>query len=445
MTGSITADENKVREAAELGVAVAKKLGATAADAAASMDSGLSVSVRKGEVETLEYHQGQHFSVTVYSGQRKGSASSTDLGQQAIEEAVAAAIGIARHTSEDPCAGLPPSDRMATYFPDLDLYHPWALTAEEAIELAKLGEAAALGYDPRIKASDGATVNAFEGVSALANSHGFIGTKQGSRHNTSCTMIAEDANGMERDYWYSASRVPEDLEDIEEVGRKAAQRSVDRLSARQLKTCQAPVIYAAELARGLLGHLIGAISGGSLYRKASFLMDALDTAVFPEFVNIAEDPGIPRGFASRAFDSEGVQTVARDIVSDGVLRGFVLSNYSANKLGLQTTGNAGGVHNLSINSGELDREGLLKEMGTGLLVTELMGQSLNMVTGDYSRGAAGYWVEDGEIQYPVEEITVAGNLKDMFANLRAVGSDVDRRGSVFTGSWLMDTMTIAGQ
>lgn len=445
MTVSTSEDENKVRDAAQWAVDIAKQQGATASDAAASMDSGLSVTVRKGEVETLEYHKGQSFSVTVYCGQRKGSASSTDLSQQALEEAVSAAMGIARHTSEDPCAGLPPADRMATYFPELDLYHPWEVSAEEAIEMAKCGEAAALEYDPRIKASDGACVNAFEGVSSYANSHGFIGTRQGTRHSSSCTMIAEDDHGMERDYWYTSSRVPDELEDMQEVGRKAAKRSVDRLSARQLKTCQAPVVYAADMARGLLGHLISGISGGALYRKASFLMDALDTQIFPEFVTVSEDPGVPRGFASRAYDSEGVQTEARNIINEGVLKGFVLSNYSANKLGLQTTGNASGTHNLSIQSSDLDLKGLLGEMGTGLLVTELMGQSLNMLTGDYSRGAAGYWVENGEIQYPVEEITVAGNLKDMFANLRAVGSDVDRRGSVATGSWLIDNMTIAGQ
>ena len=438
-------DTQKVSDAASYAVELAKKLGATAADAAASTDSGLSVTVRKAEVETLEYHQGQNFSVTVYSGQRKGSASSTDLGEQAIEEAVKAALGIARHTSEDPCAGLPSAERMATHFPDLDLYHPWELTAEEAIEMAKACEAEAFSYDPRISNSDGASVNAFAGVSALANTHGFVGTKTGTRHSLSCTMIAEDDNGMERDYWYSTSRVPGELEDVVDVGRKASERSVRRLSARQIKTCQAPVMYSADLARGLIGHLIGGISGGALYRKATFLLDALDTKIFPDFVRITEDPGVPRGFGSRSFDSEGVQTVKRDIIDAGVLKGFVLSHYSANKLGRETTGNAGGTHNLSIESSDLDYKGMLEEMGTGLLVTELMGQSLNMVTGDYSRGAAGFWVENGEIQYPVEEITVAGNLKDMFENLRAVGNDVDHRGSVATGSWLIDNMTIAGQ
>lgn len=442
---NIMDDDKKVSEAARFAVDVAKKLGATSADAAASVDAGLSVNVRKGEVETLEYHQGQSFSVTVFSGQRKGSASSTDISEQAIEEAVAAAMGIARHTSEDPCAGLPPEDRMATYFPELDLYHPWELKAEEAIEMAKSCEAAAFEFDPRIKNSDGAGVDTFAGTSALANSHGFVGIKRGTRHSVSCTMIAEDDNGMERDYWYTTSRVPDQLDDVTEVGRKASERTVRRLSARQLKTCQAPVIYSADLARGLIGHLIGGISGGALYRKATFLLDSLDKQIFPDFVRISEDPGVPRGFGSRAFDGEGVQTVQREIIDAGVLKGFVLSQYSANKLGLQTTGNSGGTHNLTIETGDLDLDGMVQEMGTGLLVTELMGQSLNMVTGDYSRGAAGFWVENGEIQFPVEEITVAGNLSDMYKNLRAVGNDVDRRGTVATGSWLIDNMTIAGQ
>ncbi len=437
-------DEQQVSEAVEQVLEVAKRLGASAADAAASMDSGISLSVRKGEIETLEHHLGQNLSVTVYDGARKGSASTTDLSKAAIEEAVGAAMSIARHTSEDPCNGLAPAERMATELPDLDLYHPWELNAAEFIELATECERHALEADSRICNSEGASVNSFGGVSAYGNSHGFLGVRRGTQHSVSCSVIAEDESGMQRDYWYTSSRLPEKLESAEAVGKKAAERTVRRLSARSLPTRECPVVYAAEMSRGLLGHLLGGISGGALYRKASFLLDALDTQIFPDFVRISENPLLPQGMASTAFDNEGVATQARDLVSEGVLKGFVLSQYSACKMGLETTGNAGGVHNLTIESGDKDLAALLKEMGTGLLVTELMGQSINMITGDYSRGAAGFWVENGEIQYPVEEVTVAGNLADMFKGLVAVGNDVDQRGSVRTGSWLLEKMTVAG-
>ncbi|MGV6857692.1 MAG: metalloprotease PmbA [bacterium] len=437
-------DEQQVCDAVEQVLDVARRLGATAADAGASMDSGISLSVRKGEIETLEHHLGQNLSVTVYNGSQKGSASTTDLSPAAIEEAVSAAMSIARHTSEDPCNGLAPAERMAKRLPDLDLYHPWDIDAPGLIELATECEQVALEADPRICNSEGSSVNTFGGVSAYGNSHGFLGARKGSQHSVSCSVIAEDSNGMQRDYWYTSSRLPQELEAADAVGRKAAERTLRRLSARSLSTRECPVIYAAEMSRGLLGHLLGGISGGALYRKASFLMDALDTPIYPDFVRISENPLLPQGMASTPFDNEGVATQARDLVSDGILKGFVLSQYSACKMGLETTGNAGGVHNLSIEPGDKGLPELLKEMDTGLLVTELMGQSINMITGDYSRGAAGFWVENGEIQYPVEEVTVAGNLADMFKGLVAVGNDIDRRGSVRTGSWLIDRMTVAG-
>ncbi len=438
------ADSAVVKRAVEQALEAAQTVGASSAEASASLDSGLSVSVRKGDVETLEYHRGQSLSVTVYLGQRKGSASSADLRPESIQEAVEAATRIARFTSEDAAAGLADPALMATVFPDLDLYHPWNIGAENGIELAKACEAAGLAADPRITNSDGASVHDFQGVTAYGNSHGFIGLRSGTRHSMSCTLIAEDESGMQRDYYYTASRVPERLEPAEAVGLQAAQRSVRRLSAKQLSTRRAPVIFSAELSRGLLSSLVGAISGGALYRRASFLLDMKGEQVFSPFVRIYEDPLLPQEFGSTAFDNEGVATHRRDIVSGGMLEGYVLSSYSARKLGMQTTGNAGGVHNLRIDTSGQTLEQLLQQMGTGLYVTELIGHGVNTVTGDYSRGAAGFWVENGELQYPVEEITIAGNLKDMFKGLVAVGTDRDRRGSIQTGSWWIDAMTIAG-
>ena len=434
-----------VLQAAETALAEAKKMGATSAAAGASLDTGLSVNIRKGEVETLEHHRGQSLSVTVYQGQRKGSASTTDLSISAIQDAVAAAISIAKYTSEDDCSGLADADLMATEILDLDLYHRWDLSTEAAIELATQCEAVALQTDSRITNSEGASVNTFEGVSAYANSHGFSATKTGTRHSLNCSVIAEDESGMQRDYAYTSSRLPEMLDSAEQVGKETAERTLRRLSARKLSTRQAPVLFAADISKGLLGSFISAISGGAIYRRSSFLLDSLEKSVFPDFVHIHEAPHIRQAAGSSAFDSEGVATQARDWITDGVLQGFVLGSYSARKLGMQTTGNAGGVRNLSIDSGEDDFQGLLKKMDSGLFVTELIGHGINQVTGDYSRGATGFWVENGEIQYPVEEITIAGNLKDMFQKLVAVGTDVDRRGSTQTGSWLLESMMIAGE
>ncbi len=423
----------------------AKLQGATAAEAGLSVDSGLSVTARLGDVETIEHHRDQGLGVTVYFGQRKGSASTTDLSNASIKETVTAACSFARYGSEDPYAGLPEQDWLATEFPDLDLFHPWSLAADRAIELAIACEDAARSYSTEITNSEGATVTSHQGIRVLGNSLGFLKGSESSRHSISCAVLGQRGDSMQRDYWYSVARNPDLLEAVDAIGRKAAERTIRRLQGRSLSTRQCPVLYSAEVASSLFGSLIGAISGGNLYRKSSFLLNALDTRIFPEFVHIHEQPYLVGALGSAAFDAEGVKTRARDIVAEGILKDYVLSTYSAKKLGLASTGNAGGVHNLIVDSGTDDFTGMLKKLGTGLLVTELMGQGVKMVTGDYSRGAAGFWVENGEIQYPVEEITIAGNLKDMFKNLVAVGNDVDYRGNVRTGSVLIERMSIAGE
>ncbi len=423
----------------------AKRQGATSAEVDISVDSGLSVTARLGDVETLEHHKDQGVAVTVYLDTRKGSSSTSDLRAASLKETVCAACRIARYTAEDPCAGLPDAELMARDWPDLDLDHPWALDAEQAIDIAIECEAAARGLDKRITNSDGATVSRLRGTSVYANSHGFIGAYRATRHSLSCALIGQQNGHMQRDYWYSVARDNTLLDSPAMVGRIAAERTVRRLGARRLGTCQAPVIFEAGVARSLLGHFIGAISGGALYRKASFLMNHAGRPVFPSFVHIHEQPHIKGAMGSAPFDDEGVATKARDLVADGVLQGYVLSSYSARRLGLQSTGNAGGVHNLIIDPGEHDLGGLLKSMDTGLLVTELIGHGVNTVTGDYSRGAAGFWVKGGEIQYPVEEITIAGNLRDMFRHIQAVGNDVDKRGNIRSGSILIERMTVAGE
>ncbi len=422
-----------------------KRCGASAAEAGVSMEAGLSVTVRLGEVETLEYHRDRGVGVTVYFGQRKGSASTSDFAPQAVQETVRAACDIARYTSEDRCAGLAPAELMARDFPDLDLCHPWGIDATGAIEIAQRCEAAAREVDERITNSEGATLSSHQGLRVYGNSHGFLSGYPSTRHSISCSVIAGRDDQMQRDYWYTVARRSGDMQDAELVGRIAAERTVRRLNGRKLGTRQVPVMFAAEIATGLFRSFTGAIRGGNLYRKSSFLLDHLGKQVFPDFVRIHEQPHLPLALGSATFDSEGVATRARDLITDGILQGYVLDSYSACKLGLQTTGNAGGVHNLTVESGPRDFAGLLQDMGTGLLVTELMGQGVNMVTGDYSRGAAGFWVEQGEIQYPVEEITIAGNLKDMFRSIVAVGSDIELRGNIRTGSVLLEHMTIAGE
>ncbi len=419
--------------------------GATACEAAVSFGSALSVTVRLGEVETLEYHRNRGLGVTVYFEQRKGSASTSDWRPEAIRETVYAACAIARHTAADPYAGLADPDRLARQVPDLDLYYPWDLRAEQAIDIARVCEAAALQHDPRIRNSEGGSVSTHSVQVFYGNSNGFSNGYPTSRHSFSCSVIAQDDEGMQRDYWYSIARDPADLEAAEEIGHEAAVRALRRLHSRRLSTRQVPVLFAPELARGVIGHFIGAIRGGSLYRKASFLVDHLGKQVFPDYLSIREEPHLPKALGSAPFDSEGVATAPRDLVRNGVLQGYVLDSYSARRLGMQTTGNAGGVHNLIVGTGTLGFDALLKQMDTGLLVTHLMGHGINLVTGDYSRGASGFWVEGGEIQYPVEEITIASNLAQMFLGISAIGNDVDPRGNIRCGSLLVDKMTVAGE
>jgi PmbA protein len=428
----------------QLALEEARVLGATQAEAAISMDVGLSVSVRLGEVETIEYQRDRGMAVTVYFDTRKGTASTADLGAEALRETVAKACSIARFTAADPCAGLADPDTLATSFPDLDLSHPWDVTPERACELALECEAAALAVDARITNSEGAGVSTHRGVRAYGNSHGFLGAYPGTVHSMSCAVIGTAGEEMERDYWYSTARDWRQLESAAAIGRRSGERAVQRLGARQLGTMRVPVLFAPEVARGLVSHFIGAVRGGSQYRRASFLLGAAGQAVFPDWFAISERPHLPQALASAPFDQEGVATRDRELVDGGVLLGYVLGTYSARKLGLRTTGNAGGTHNLIVHGRGRDFDAMLALMGRGLLVTELMGQGVNGVTGDYSRGAAGYWVENGRIEYPVHEVTIAGNLRDMYRGIVEVGSDVDVRGGIRTGSILVEQMTVAG-
>ncbi len=426
-------------------LAEARAQGASAAEAGVSLETGLSVTARLGEVETIEYNRDKGLGVTVYFGGRKGSSSTSDFTPEAVREAVRAACGIAKYTAEDEYAGLADAALMARDIPDLDLCYPWDISAEQAIEMAIECEDAARGMDVRISNSEGGSVSSHQGYRVYGNSHGFIGAYPSTRHSLSCAVIGGEGEGMQRDYWFTVARDSAELEAAAEVGRRAAQRTLRRLDARRLPTCQVPVIFAAEIATSLLSHFTSAIRGGALYRKATFLLDHLGKQVFPAHIHIHEQPHLKRALGSTPFDNEGVATQARDIVRDGVLQGYILDSYAARKLGMQTTGNAGGVHNLVIDPGALDLAGMLRRMDKGLLVTELMGMGVNAVTGDYSRGAAGFWVENGEIQYPVEEITIAGNLRDMFMRIAEVGNDVEVRGGTRTGSILIEEMMIAGE
>ena len=429
----------------ELALAEARSLGATQAEAGISMDVGLSVSARLGEVETIEYQRDRGMGVTVYFGTRKGSASTADLGARALRETVLKACTIAKYTAEDPCAGLPDLEDLAQDIPDLDLAHAWDVTPERACEMAIACEAAAMDVDRRrITNSEGAAVGTHRGVRAYGNSLGFLAAYPGTVHSVSCSVLGTEGEQMERDYWYSTVRDWRDLEPPASVGRRAGERAVRRLGARRLSTRKAPVLYVPDVARGLVSHFIGAIRGGSQYRRASFLLDAAGQQVFPDWFAIAERPHLHKALASAPFDHEGVTTRDRELVEGGVVLGYVLSTYSARKLGLRTTGNAGGTHNLIVQGRGRSFDEMLALMGRGLLVTELMGQGVNGVTGDYSRGAAGFWVEGGQIQYPVHEVTIAGNLKDMFRSIVEVGSDVDLRGGIRTGSILVEQMTVAG-
>lgn len=430
---------------AEQVLAAAKAKGATAAELDIDKSMGLSVEVRMGQVDKLQYHRDQGINLTVFFGHRKGYASTGDFSPQALADTLEAACRIARYTSEDDFNGLADAERMATEFPKLDLYHPWELNADMAIDMALQTEAVAREHDARITNSEGAGVDSYAGMSLYANSHGFMGVSHSTRHSLSCSVVAQDGESMQRDYWYSVSRVPGLLESADSVGAEAAQRTVRRLNARSLSTREAPVLFVPQMARGLVGQLVSAISGGSQYRKASFLLNSIGQQSFPDFVHLREDPLIRQALGSRSYDAEGVATQARDIVKDGIIQGYFLGSYSARKLGMSSTGSASGATNLLLADTGVSFPTLLAQMGTGLMVTELIGNGINGITGDYSRGAVGYWVENGMIVHPVEEVTIAGNLKDMFKGIVAIGDDVDERGSIRTGSILIDKMTIAGQ
>jgi len=433
-----------LEQAAEIALEQAKKLGASAAEVGLSHSEGLSVTVRQREVETLEHNNDTGLGITVFFGQSKASSSSSDLSREAIHEAVEAACNIAKHTQADEAAGLADAALMAKALPDLSLDHPWDLTVERAIELATECEQAGLDSDKRISNSEGATVSSHRGQRVYANSHGFIGTTHSSRHSISASLIASDERGMQRDYWYDMARDAADLKSAETVGLTAAQKTLARLGAGEVKTGSYPVLFSAEVAPSLFGQLIGAIRGSALYRKATFLLDKQGEKIFPEFVRIHEQPHLLKALGSAAFDAEGVATANRDIVRDGVLQGYVLDSYAARRLGMTTTANAGGVHNLTVDSScEYGLDELVQQMDKGIIVTETMGMGVNIVNGDYSQGAAGFWVENGEIQHPVDEFTIASNLQDMFLGLTAIGNDIDIRGNTRCGSVLLDKMMIA--
>lgn len=436
-------DKAALLNAADIALAKARDLGASAAEVGVSNSHGLSVSVRQAEIETLEHNNDTGLAVTVYLGQSKASASTSDLRPEAIAETVAMACSIAKHTQADEFAGLPDKNLLATEFPDLSLYHPWDISPEAALELAMACEQAGRDFSAQISNSEGASVSSHQGLRVYANSLGFAGSNQSSRHSIGCTLIANDDNGMQRDYWYDQARDAVDLKSAEFIGQRAAERTLSRLNAQEVKTGQYPVIFTAEMAGSLFGQLIAAIRGGALYRQSSFLLDALGKQIFPEFMHIHEQPYLPKAMGSTSFDAEGVTTHERDIIAGGVLQGYVLDSYSARKLNMTTTGNAGGVHNLTVDAGLLDFAGLLKQMDRGVIVTETMGMGSNIVTGDYSQGAAGFWVENGEIQHAIDEFTIAGRLQDMFMGIQAIGNDVDLRGNTRSGSVLIDKMTVA--
>jgi PmbA protein len=434
----------QLRDIASSVLDYAKTRGATAAETEVSEGFGQTVTVRRGEVETIEYNRDKGIGVTVYLGQRRGHASSSDFSPQAIKDTVDAALSIAGFTAPDECAGLADPELLARDFPDLQLSHPWDLPVERAIELAKAAEDAGFAADASIGNSEGATVSTQEAQFYYGNSLGFLAGYPSSRHGIWCSLIAGQGDSMQRDDWYETARDPLDLQRPEFVGRRAGERAARRVGARKVATTQAPVLFEAPIASSLLGHFVSAVSGGSLYRKSSFLLDSVGQQIFSPIVQIRELPHLPKGLASSAFDEEGVATEERHVVNDGVLQGYFLGSYSARKLGLRSTGNAGGNHNLILQDTNDDFAALLRKLNKGLLVTELMGQGVNPVTGDYSRGAAGFWVENGQITYPVQEITIAGNLKDMFRAVAAVGNDVIHRGSRQCGSILIEQMTIAG-
>jgi PmbA protein len=443
-----TYTQDQLKQLAQDMLGFARELGASDASVEVSEGSGLAVSVRKGNVETIEQNKDKGIGITVYCGQRRGHANTSDFAPESLRATAEAAYNIARFTAEDDCAGLPQQDLLEMNPRDLRLCYPWTISTEEAVALAKRCEDAAFAVDPRVTNSEGASVYVQQTHFVSANSLGFLAGYPFSRHTLSVAPIAGKGNKMQRDDWYTSARDPKKLADAEQVGRYAAERALARLNARKLDTRTCPVLFEAPLAAGLLGAFVQATSGGALYRKSSFLLDSLGQQVFPDHIQIIEDPHMVGAMGSSPFDEEGVRTVRRKVIDNGVLQGYFLSSYSARKLGMQTTGNAGGSHNLEILSSDTKRaddfEGMLRKMDRGLLVTELMGQGVNYVTGDYSRGASGYWVENGRIQYPVEEITIAGNMKDMFRDIVGIGNDVLTRGNKSTGSILIEKMVIAG-
>jgi len=437
------AQQRVLESRAETALALASRLGADACEFGASVDQGIGVSVREGDVESVELSRDQGIAITVYVGQRKGSASSTDASDESIRSVVERALSIARYTGEDAASGLADAELMATHLPDLGVHYPWALTTDDAIARALACEAAGLAV-AGVRSSDGASLSSGEGVRVYANSHGFLGSQRGSHHSLSCMLIAEDGAGMQRDYDYTSARNPDELRDPAAVGRSAAERTLRRLGAQRPETGRFPVLFDPMLASGLVGHLMSAIAGGAIYRDASFLCGRLGDSLFPEWFSLQEKPMLVGAMASSPFDGDGVQTRDNVFIDRGSLASYMLSAYSGRRLGMQSTGNAGGARNLRITAPLESRDALLQKMGRGILVTELMGQGVNGVTGDYSRGAAGFWVENGEIQHPVEEFTIAGNLAEMFQGLVGIGDDTDTRGSIHTGSWLIDRMTVAG-
>lgn len=439
-----THDSGKLLSLASDMLAYARERGATAAEAEVSEGYGQTVTVRLGEVETIEYNRDKGIGVSVYLGQQRGHASTSDFSQKALRDTVDAALSIARFTAADECAGLADPELLAREFPELQLWHSWALPVERAIELATACEDAGFAVDKRISNSEGASVSTQESHFVYGNSNGFLAGYPGSRHSISCALIVGENEAMQRDHWYDVARDADDLVTPVSVGKRAAERALQRLDARKIATTQVPVLFEAPIASSLLGHFVSAVSGGSLYRKSSFLMESLGKQVFAPHVQVSDLPHILKGLGSGTFDAEGVATQARDVVKNGVVQGYFLGSYSARKLGMRSTGNAGGNHNLIMRDTGEDFDTLIRKMHRGLVVTELMGQGVNAITGDYSRGAAGYWVENGEIAYPVQEITIAGNLKDMFRNIVAVGNDLLKHGSRQCGSILLEQMTIAG-
>lgn len=443
-TALLKAQEQELREAVRFAVELAQKAGASA-EVAVTKVNGLSVSTRLQEVENVEFNNDGALGISVYLGQQKGNASTSDLSPTAIKNAVEAALAIAKYTSPDDCAGLAERDLMAFEAPDLELYQPADIDVDRAVELALQAEKAALDYDKRITNSDGASFNSHTGVRVYGNSYGMLQSYLSGRYSLSCCVIAGEGEQLERDYEYTVSRQIKELKTPIQVGEDAAKKSVARLQPQKISTREAPVIFLNDVATGLIGHLAAAISGGSLYRKSSFLLDHLGQQVLPDWFQISERPHLLGKLASTPFDSEGVRTVSREIIEQGILQTYLLTSYSGRKLGMQTTGHAGGIHNWLVKPNSTGKlTALLRQMGTGLLVTDLMGQGVNMVTGDYSRGATGFWVENGEIQYPVAEITIAGNLKEMLRNIVAVADDIDYCSNIQTGSILLEKMKISG-